>query len=392
MSSSALSHFTIVDLTTQLPGPYCSLLLADFGATIIKVEPPGGDPLRAFPDWFASVNRGKKSVVINLKTEDGKRLLSRLVEHADVVLEGFRPGTTGRLGADYETIRSIRPAIVYCSISGFGQDGPYRHRAGHDLNYQAMGGLLGMADQTDRKPIVPPVLVSDLASGLYASVAILAALTHRTRTGEGQYIDLSMTEAVLSWMGPEIARASGTGTNISRPLLSELPHYQAFKTADGGTITLGIVYELHFWERLCDLLGWPEWRAWTIQLRTDHRTDIQTRLETVFAGATRDEWDERLQAADIPCGPVYALCELPNDPQFQNRETFFELTDSEGRSSRQSRPPYRLSGLPDHGMGPPPVLGEHTRQVLTGAGFAPEEIADFINRGVVHASDCGQTT
>lgn len=391
MPSPALSHYTIIDLTTQIPGPYCSLLLADFGASIIKVEPPGGDPLRAFPHWFASVNRGKRSAVINLKTEDGKRLIARLFEQADVVLEGFRPGTAQRLGVDYETARTVKPAVVYCSISGFGQDGPYRLRAGHDVNYQAIGGLLGMAEGSDGMPVVPPVLVSDLASGLYASVAVLAALTHRTRTGEGQYIDLSMTDTILSWMSPEIARSGLAGPTDTRPLLSGLPHYQVFKTADGEAITLGIVYEPHFWHRLCDLLGWPEWREWDTEGRMQHAPDIQARLETVFASATRQEWDEKLQAADIPCGPVYRLDELPNDPQFQIREPFFELTNANGETSRQTRPPYRFSGLPDHGMAPPPILGEHTHQILTEAGFSAGEIGDFINRGVIHVSESSQT-
>jgi crotonobetainyl-CoA:carnitine CoA-transferase CaiB-like acyl-CoA transferase len=380
---SALSHCTVVDLTTQLPGPYGSMLLADFGADVIKVEPPAGDPLRAFPGMFASVNRGKRSLAVNLKTETGRTLLARLFERADVVLEGFRPGVAERLGADYAAARRVNPDIVYCAISGFGQQGPYRDRAGHDINYLALGGLLGQAERCGRRPSVPPLLISDLASGLYAAVAILAALMHRDRTGEGGYIDLSMTETVLAWMAPEMARAAGEAQPPDRPLLGELPHYGVFETADGGFISLGIVYESHFWQRLCDTLGLEAWRDLTTMERMAHKEEIREKLEAIFLTASRAEWDRRLQAADVPCGPVYDLKEAAADPQFLFRQAFFDLSAPDGVARRQVGPPYRFSHMASHRPGPPPGLGEHTAAVLRQFGCTPAEVEDMIREGVV---------
>jgi len=376
---SALSDCIIVDLTTQLPGPYCSMLLADMGARIIKIEPVDGDPLRTFPPLFASVNRGKQSIAINLKKEAGREVLSRLFKQAHVVLEGFRPGVAARLGAGYDVSCAANSAMVYCSISGFGQEGPYRTRAGHDINYLSIGGMLDQATP----PVAPPVLISDLSSGLYAALAVVAALTHRLKTGEGQYIDLSMTDCVLSWMAPEIARADAEGQASNNPLLSGLPHYDVFKTADGLFISLGIVYETHFWQRFCDLTGLTVWRDWSTEKRVAHTEKIKTRLKTIFSTATRDEWNYRLQAADIPCGPVNALDELANDPYIEHRDPFFDLTASDGFKSRQVRSPYRSSQATEHFPEPPPVLGEHTHSILIEAGYSVEEVGQMVEQGVV---------
>lgn len=377
--TTALSDFTVVDLTTQLPGPYCTMMLGDLGARIIKVEPPGGDPLRAFPPMFASVNRSKQSIVVDLKEEAGREVLSRLFKQADAVLEGFRPGVARRLSVDYDTARRINPAVVYCAISGFGQEGPYRTRAGHDLNYLAIGGLLGRTDP----PSPPPVLISDLSSGLYAATAVTAALTHRMKTGEGQFIDLSMTDCVLSWMAPEIARAHAEGRPPDQPLLADLPHYEVFETSDGLFISLGIVYETHFWQRFCDLVGLAEWRNWTTEERTARQADIRLRLKDIFAGASRAAWDSRLQAADIPCGPVYGLDEMENDPYIKHRHPFFHLTDSEGMESRQVKPPYRSGHKADHAAKPPPLPGEHTDLIMKEAGYSPLAIKQLNKRGIV---------
>ena len=378
---SALSDCTIVDLTTQLPGPYCSMLLADMGARVIKIEPPNGDPLRTFPPMFASVNRGKQSIVINLKEAGGREILTKLFEQADAVLEGFRPGVAKRLGADFEAACAVNPAIIYCSISGFGQEGPYRTRAGHDLNYLSIGGLLGQATP----PVAPPVLISDLSSGLYAALAIVAALTHRMKTGEGQYIDLSMTDCILSWMAPEIARTDIEGHGNNQPILNGLPHYDVFETSDGLFISLGIVYETHFWQRFCDLAGLTDWRDWPTEKRMAQAQEIRVRLKHIFATATRDEWNHRLQGEDIPCGPIYGLDELADDPYIQHRDPFFDLTASDGSQSRQVRPPYRSSQAADDLPDPPPVLGEHTHSILSEAGYSMDEINYMVERGVVEA-------
>ena len=386
----ALTDYLVVDLTTQLPGPYCSMLLADLGARVIKVEPPGGDPLRGFPPAFASVNRGKRDIVIDLKKEAGREVVNRLITRADVVLEGFRPGVAERLGVDYPSARRLNPALVYCAISGFGQEGPYRNRAGHDINYLAIGGLLGRGDP----PAVPPVLISDLSSGLYAALAVSAALMHRTATGEGRFIDLSMTDCILSWMALDIAAAAqdpGAAQEpgaARKPFLADIPHYGVFETSDGRYISLGIVHEDHFWTRLCDVLGLDEWQDWSARERLNRAAEIRQKLGNVFATATCREWDLRLGEADVPCAAIYDLDELPNDPYIQYRNPFYSLVASDRSESRQVKPPFRTDA-PDHDAArdaplPPPVRGEHTRPVLSECGYTVDEIEDMIQQGAVH--------
>ncbi len=410
----ALTDYLVVDLTTNLPGPYCSMLLADLGAQVIKVEPPGGDPLRGFPPAFASVNRGKRDIVIDLKKGAGREVMGRLITRADVVLEGFRPGVAERLGVDYPSARRLNPAIVYCAISGFGQEGPYRNRSGHDINYLAIGGLLGRSDP----PAVPPVLISDLSSGLYAALAVSAALMHRTATGEGRFIDLSMTDCILSWMALDIAAAAHAAqapgsaqdpdatrdpNSVQDPdatrdpnsaqdpgsareqFLGNIPHYGVFETSDGRYISLGIVHEDHFWARLCDVLGLDDWRDWTAETRAARQAGIREKLRTVFATATCREWDRRLQEADVPCAAIYNLDELPDDPYIQYRNPFYSLVASDRSESRQVKAPFRTD--PPHAEPPlpPPVKGEHARIVLSECGYANDEIEALIQQDVVHA-------
>ena len=376
----ALTDYLIVDLTTQLPGPYCTMLLADLGARVIKVEPPGGDPLRKFPPAFASVNRGKRDIVIDLKQEQGREVISRLISRADVVLEGFRPGVAERLGVDYASAREFNPSVVYCSISGFGQDGPYRTRAGHDINYLAIGGLLGRSDP----PAVPPVLISDLSSGLYAALAVSAALMHRTSTGEGRYIDLSMTDCILSWMALDIASSAHDPRAARQPILGNIPHYGIFETSDSRFISLGIVHEDHFWVRLCDVLELDDWRDWSSETRTARETEIREKLLTVFATASCREWDRRLREADVPCGAIYNLDELPDDPYIQYRNPFYSLVASDHTESTQVRAPFRTDPSDAEAPLPPPVRGEHTRNVLSESGYTDVEIDDLIQQGVIH--------
>ncbi len=382
----ALTDYLVVDLTTQLPGPYCSMLLADLGARVIKVEPPGGDPLRGFPPAFASVNRGKRDIVIDLKNDAGREVMSRLVSRADVVLEGFRPAVAERLGVDYPSARRLNPAIVYCAISGFGQEGPYRDRAGHDINYLAIGGLLGRNDP----PAVPPVLISDLSSGLYAALAVCAALMQRTATGEGRFIDLSMTDCILSWMALDIAAAAQDPDAAREPFLDNIPHYGVFETSDGRYISLGIVHEDHFWTRLCDVLGLNEWRDWSSGNRLSRAAEIREKLRTIFVTATCREWDRRLRKADVPCAAVNNLDELPDDPYIQYRNPFYTLVASNRTESRQVKAPFRTDAPDADGPLPPPARGEHTRAVLSDCGYAEDEIERLIRQGAVHESRFGE--
>lgn len=382
----ALTDHLVVELTTQLPGPYCAMLLADLGAQVIKVEPPGGDPLRRFPPAFASVNRGKRNIVIDLKKEAGAAVMNRLISRADVVLEGFRPGVAARLGVDYPSAKRLNPAVVYCAISGFGQEGPYRERAGHDINYLAIGGLLGRGDP----PAVPPVLISDLSSGLYAALAVSAALMHRATTGEGRFIDLSMTDCILSWMALDIAAAAQDPEASREHFLARIPHYSIYETSDGRHISIGIVHEDHFWAGLCDVLGLGDWRDWSPETRLAREGDIREKLRAVFATASCREWDRRLREADVPCAPIYNLDELPDDPYIQYRNPFYSLVASDRSVSRQVRPPYRTDSREAEDPLPPPVPGEHTRRVLTETGYVDDEIDHLIEQGAIHESHTGE--
>ncbi|MBT5875874.1 MAG: CoA transferase, partial [Candidatus Latescibacteria bacterium] len=365
-----LSGISIIDLTTQIPGPFCTMHLADLGAHVIKVESLSGDPLRAFPSMFASVNRGKRSITLNLKNDRGKEILQRLLKTADVLMEGFRPGVVQRLGADYDMAKGIKPDIVYCSISGFGQTGPYRGRAGHDVNYISIGGLMGQAEIANDRPSTPPVLISDMASGMYAAMAVLAALRHRDSSGLGQYIDLSMTDAVVSWMAPEIARAHDMEEAPDRPLLSGLPHYDVFKTSDDLYLSIGIVYESHFWGNMCDALDIQEWQDLTTHERSIRSAEIKEKLTSIFKTETRSYWDKLLQSHDVPCGPVYDVKEIQNDPQFKHRGTFSDLDATDGSSSRQVAPPFRFENLATGSDVPPPSLGGDTDDLLFKAGYS----------------------
>ncbi len=369
-----LDGVLVVDLTTQMPGPYCTMLLADLGADVIKVEPPAGDQLRAYRPMFDAVNRGKRSLALDLKRPEGREVLRRLVRTADLMLEGFRPGVAARLGADYAAIREVNPGIVYCSISGFGQTGPDRDRPAHDLNYLALAGVLGLEVPIAGAPAPPPVLVSDLAAGQFAAIALLAALVARRGGGPGQYIDLSMTDAAVGWVGTELARLRAEGRPPERPNVTVAPHYGVFRTADGRFVTLGIVYEDHFWRACCDVLGLPEWRELTHAQRLARYGEIRGRLEAVFAGATRDEWTERFAGQEVPFAPVLELQEVLAWPQFRHRGLFTE---------HGVALPMTFSAAEVSPRGPSPELGEHGAEILGSLGFGDAEVRRLVESGVV---------
>ena len=379
-----LDGITVLDLSTQMPGPYCSMILADLGADAIKVEAPAGDPLRAYPPMFDSVNRGKRSIALDLKTVDGKAILGRLAARADLMLEGFRPGVAARLGVDYASIARIKPDIIYCAISGFGQDGPYRDRSGHDINYLAMGGVLGLEVPIAGHPSPPPVLVSDLAAGQFAAIGLLAALVGRLRTGAGQYIDLSMTDGVVSWVGTELARFHAEGKGPERPNVTVAPHYEVFATADGEFVALGIMYEDHFWRNLCDLLALAGWRHWTNDERLRRFEEVRGELRRIFFRRTRAEWERLFEGVDVPFAGVASLAEVLQNPQFRHRGLFAELPSSAGSgTSRQVGLPMKFSNAGCDSQGAPPRLSEHATAILKDLGYAADAIGGLAASGAV---------
>lgn len=312
---SLLEGVRVLDLSLQLPGPYATLLLAEHGADVLRIEPPGGDPARAYPALFAAVNQHKRTVEVDLKSADGRAVLDRLVAGADVVVEGFRPGVAQRLGVGYDRVAELRPGVVYCSISGFGQDGPMASEPGHDLTYAAVAGLLSVGGEP---PSVPTVPVTDMAAGLYAAFAVAAALTRRAATGQGEHVDVSMADLALTW---GIARAAPLLAG-ERDFLADTPHYGVFRCSDGEWIALGIVHEEHFWTRLCEVLGLPEHlRDTSYEQRLGDPEPLRTQLVEAISRRPRDELVSHLRAADVPAAPVLTPEQAVEVPHFRERGT-----------------------------------------------------------------------
>ncbi|MBM3933109.1 MAG: CoA transferase [SAR202 cluster bacterium] len=356
-----LSHLTVIDLTANTPGPFCSSILGDLGARVIKVEPPGGDPLRvSAPDMFAQLNRGKMSVALNLKSDAGRQRLRTLVEKADIVLEGSRPGVAKRLGADFETLSAINPGIVYCSISGFGQDGPWRDRPGHDLNYVALSGYLAVQSAIEGRPYAPAVLISDMASGLYAAVAVLAAVAGRTASGKGAYLDLSMAESALAMITPDIGGKHQEGR--FQPNVTAIPTYGLFLCRDGKWISLGIVNEDHFWERFCKASGFQdlaEMASLTFHDRMMQTDRVRAMLGRAFWLKGGAEWEAILQKADVPAALVTSLNDVFSSAQFLARGVFTELA-----GVRYLSQPFKVNDMTPAPAAPPPAINDHEAEVF----------------------------
>lgn len=376
-ASRPLTGITVVDMTVNVPGPFCSTILSDLGARVIKVEPPTGDPLRHSPGMFSGLNRGKHSVLLDLKNPGGRDVLKRLSNGADVVLEGWRPGVAERLGADYEALSADNPGLVYCAVSGFGQTGPDRDRPAHDIDFLALAGHMSAQTDIQGRPWAPPVLISDLASALYAAVAVLAATVGRHVTGRGAYVDLSMADATLALLAPEIGRL-GTGEVGGKPNVTFIPHYGVFQCADGRWFSLGIVDEDHFWSRFCHAAGLPELADLTFAERVDRGAPITDAVQAAFRSRPAPEWERLLRAADVPAALVTSLADLVDSPQFRSRGMFVELG-----LQRFLAQPFKLSG---GSVGPkerPPEPGEHTAALLADLGYGASEVVSLRASGAL---------
>jgi crotonobetainyl-CoA:carnitine CoA-transferase CaiB-like acyl-CoA transferase len=378
---TALAGLRVLDLTRLLPGPYCTQLLGDLGADVVKIEEPGvGDPARDAGGGalFEQVNRNKRSVALNLKTEAGRAVFERLVDGADVLVEGFRPGVMDRLGLDYPHLSGLNPRLIYATLSGFGQAGPYRDRAGHDLNYVALAGLLGLNAPPAGAPLVPSVQVADLGGGLLAAVAILAAVVARTRTGRGQRVDCSLFEAALAWLPAVFASYSQLGRSPApgEPMLSGgLPRYDVYRTSDGRYVALGAL-EAPFFEAFVERAGCRN----VLSMDPDSQ---RAELRRVISARSRGEWLELIADVDTCFAPVNTLDEMLDDPQVQAASLVSALDDARfGRSPRLGIP-CTLSDTPGSIRRPPPALGEHTSEILAEVGVGPEGLRDLAARGVV---------
>lgn len=375
---TALHGMKVVDLTQVMAGPFCTMLLADFGADVIKVEPPGGgDQTRHSwgrsgkgddgPAFFA-LNRNKRSVVLDLRSEEGLSDFRRLVAEADVVVENFRPGVTERLGIDYESVKRINPGVIYASISGFGHSGPYSQRPGYDLIAQGMSGVMGVTGHPDAPPAKAGVPVGDMGSGLYCAYGILAAYVHKLRTGEGQRLETSLFEAALSltaweateyWSSGQVPARTGSSHRMSAP-------YQAFRTKDGW-MTIGANNQ-RLWGFLCAALRVPELehdeRFATNPLRMANKRLLADTIEELLAAHGTDYWVERLLAGGVPCGPILAYDEVLDDPHTRHREMVLTIPHPVEGEVQTLGFAVKLEGTPAAVRRHPPLLGEHQEEVL----------------------------
>jgi len=374
-----LAGVKILDLSRLLPGPYCTMLLADLGAEVVKVELPGvGDYARTIsedfggPPMFGAVNRGKRSLALNFRNPKGRDLLLHLAGQFDVFLETFRPGAAARWGIDYAAVHEANPRLIYCSLSGYGQEGPYAERAGHDLNYVAVGGLLALNGVAGGPPLPPGVQIADLAGGMLAALAIVAALRRRDQNGQGAYLDVSMLDAVVSWVGhladcfQAPCNDGFVATRGRMPLSGSLPCYHVYVAADGHYLALSAL-EPHFWSAFCQVAGCNE----LLERRLDPTAIPE--LETLFAGRTRAEWLALVADVDACLEPVNELGEMLQHPQVRERG----LVDAAGRVQTPMR--FAAGGPP----APAPRLGQHTREILEDAGLSHGEIAALGAAGIV---------
>ena len=382
-----LENIRILDLSRLLPGPYATMLLTDMGAEVIKVETPRvGDYARHLPDPFGGdsmyqmLNQGKKSLGINFRNKRGREIFLQLAERVDVIVEAFKPGSVVRWGTDYEAVQARNPRIVYCSLSGYGQTGPYRDRVGHDLNYIAIGGLLGLSGRSGGPPIPPGVQIADLAGGMMAAIAILAALFGRERTGQGSYLDVAMLDTVISWVLPVAGSwFFKTGQHPQRGNLSlsgSLPCYNIYQTADGVYLSLGAL-EPPFWSSFCQVVERPD------LIKRSYDPHIIPEVASIFKEKSRAEWLLLFKDLDVCLEPVNNLEEMMNDPQVRHRGLVENLGSESGAYPRPGSPlPFSTSTR----YAPAPDLGQHTLELLNAAGISSEEIEELNQRGIIKIS------
>jgi crotonobetainyl-CoA:carnitine CoA-transferase CaiB-like acyl-CoA transferase len=380
-NKGALAGLTVLDLSRLLPGPFCSMILADHGARVIAIE---DRRFAAEAGANIPVYRNKEHMTLNLKTETGRQIFMEMAGKADIILEGFRPGVTRRLGVDYDAISQINPQIIYCSITGYGQTGPYRDIAGHDVNYLSIAGVLDLIGVKDGPPCIPGIQIADMAGGaLYAVIGILTALHARQSSGRGQYIDISMTDGSMSLLTLAVNLARLTGRPMSRSdsiLSHRYACYHVYKTADHRYLSIGAV-ENRFWKNLCDHFGVPEYTP--LQYDDTRRQEILEFMECRFRQKTLLQWEQELAGKDICWAPVQTVDEALASPLFKSREMVVEISDKNGGVSIGIGIPVKLSDTPGSVRNPPPDFGENTAAVLKSFGYSEDDIKAWESSGII---------
>lgn len=394
-TDSALGGLVVLDLSRVLAGPYCGMILGDLGAEVIKIEAPDtGDDARAYPPfvndesaYFMSLNRNKKSVVLNLKHPEGQAVLKKLASQADVLIENFRPGTMDRLGLGYDVLKAINERIIYAAISGFGQDGPYAHKPAYDLIIQGMGGVMSLTAHPGGLPTRVGSAVGDIAAGMFGAIGILAALRAREVTAKGQFVDIAMLDCQVALLENAIARYWAT-EQTPQPTGNRHPSitpFQAFPTKDSYVVCA--VGNDRLWERFCltidkeELLHDPRFSS--NALRTANIAVLEPILIRVFRERTTSEWMGIMEAAGIPCGPINTIDKVIKDPQVKFREMVEEIEHPVAGQQLIHGRPIKLSETPGGPLRAAPVLGQHTGEVLRERGFTVEELDQLTRQGVI---------
>ncbi|OWW19678.1 CaiB/BaiF CoA transferase family protein [Noviherbaspirillum denitrificans] len=404
----ALGHIRVLDLTRVLAGPWCAQNLADLGADVIKIERPGaGDDTRHWGPpylkdaqgrdtseaaYYLAANRGKRSVTLDIATPEGQDLVRRLARQSDVVLENYKVGQLKKYGLDYESLKQEKPDLIYCSITGFGQTGPYAQRAGYDFIIQGMGGFMSITGERDDLPGGGPqkagVAISDLMTGMYSTIAVMAALAHRDRTGEGQYIDMALLDVQVSMLANMNTNYLASGNPPKRwgNAHPNIVPYQTFATSDGHIIVA--VGNDGQYRRFVEAGGRPELavdeRFATNPMRVRHRATLVPLLADMVKTKTKQQWIDALEAAGVPCGPINNLDEVFENPQVQARGLRMDLPHPAGGMVKLVGSPMKMSATPPRYDLPPPMLGQHTEAVLREVlGESEERIAELKDKGIV---------
>lgn len=397
MMEQALNGMKVVDLSQVLAGPYCTMVLADMGADVIKVEKfPNGDDTRSMGPYineesymYMMVNRNKRGICLNLKTDKGLEVLYKLIKEADVFIENYRPGVTKKLGIDYDTLKALNPALIYCSISGYGQTGPYKDKGGYDIMAQGLSGLIDMTGEKNGKPVKVGIAIHDIAAAQTAIQSILSAYIYRLKKGTGQYIDVSLVDSGLAWTvweaaayfgKGEVPQRNGTAHRVSAP-------YQGFKTQD-GFILIGAGNQ-KLWEKFClQVVHKPQWltdeRFLTNSIRATNASQLELEIEKVLSKHPSSYWLDLLDTSGVPSGPIYSYDQTLNDEHILSREMIVDYEHPVAGSMKTLGFPAKFSETPGQFRTPAPLLGQHNKEILTELGYNEQETQSLLSSKVIN--------